>query len=162
MVDKAMENEEKPCFLFLDRLTDVRNFGAIARTAECQGVTAIVIPSRGSVQVTADAIKTSAGALNRIPVCKTDNLKESLFYLQQSGIRIVACTEKTSVPLYEVNLRGAVAIIMGSEEDGITNDILNMCDIKGKIPMKGSISSLNVGVATGMVLYERTRQELYG
>ncbi len=162
MVDKAMENGEKPCFLFLDRLTDVRNFGAIARTAECQGVTAIIIPSRGSVQVTADAIKTSAGALNRIPVCKTDNLKESLFYLQQSGIRIVAATEKTSVPIYEVNLRGAVAIIMGSEEDGITNDILNMCDVKGKIPLRGTISSLNVGVATGMVLYERTRQELYG
>lgn len=162
MVDKAMENGEKPCFLFLDRLTDVRNFGGIARTAECQGVTAIVIPSRGSVQVTADAIKTSAGALNRIPVCKTDNIKDSLFYLQQSGVRIVACTEKTAVPLYEVNLRGAVAIVMGSEEDGITNDILKLADIKAKIPMKGSISSLNVGVATGMILYERTRQELYG
>lgn len=161
MADKAIENEEKPCYLFLDRLTDVRNFGAIARTAECQGVSAIIIPSRGSVQVTADAIKTSAGALNRIPVCKSDNLKDDLFYLQQSGVRIVACTEKTSVPLYEVNLRGSVAIIMGSEEDGISNDILNLADVKGKIPMLGKISSLNVGVATGMILYERARQILH-
>lgn len=160
--DAAMLAGEKPCFLFLDRLTDVRNFGAIARTAECEGVTAIVIPSRGSVQITADAIKTSAGALSRIPVCKADNLKDSLFYLQQSGVRIVACTEKTAVPLYEVNLRGPVAIVMGSEEDGISSDILKLSDIKAKIPMKGEISSLNVGVATGMILYERIRQELYG
>ncbi|MBN9292618.1 MAG: 23S rRNA (guanosine(2251)-2'-O)-methyltransferase RlmB [Flavobacteriia bacterium] len=161
MANQAIEKEEKPCFLFLDRLTDVRNFGAIARTAECQGVTAIVIPARGSVQVTADAVKTSAGALNRIPVCKSNNFKDDLFYLQQSGIRIVACTEKTATPLYEVNLRGAVAIVMGSEEDGISPDILKMADIKGKIPMLGTISSLNVGVATGMILYERARQLLY-
>jgi len=161
LVDKAVEMEEKACFLFLDRLTDVRNFGAIARTAECEGVTAIVIPGKGSVQVTPDAIKTSAGALNRIPVCKVGNLKDSLFYLQQSGFRIVACTEKSSVPLYEVNLRGQIGIIMGSEEDGVSNDILKMCDIKARIPMKGQIASLNVGVATGMILYERLRQELY-
>lgn len=162
LVEEKLEKGEKPCILFLDRITDVRNFGAIARTAECEGVDAIVIPSRGSVQVTSDAIKTSAGALNRIPVCKSDNIKDSLFYLQQCGLRIVACTEKTNVPLYEVNLRGSVAIVMGSEEDGITSDILNMADIKAKIPMKGEISSLNVGVATGMVLYEKIRQELYG
>lgn len=161
MADEAVEKGEKPCYLFLDRLTDVRNFGAIARTAECLGVTAIIIPGRGSVQVTADAIKTSAGALNKIPVCKSDNLKDDLFYLQQSGFRIVGCTEKTSVPMYEVNLRGSIAIVMGSEEDGISNDILKMCDVKGKIPMSGTISSLNVGVATGMVLYERTRQLLH-
>ena len=162
LVEEKLEKGEKPFILFLDRITDVRNFGAIARTAECEGVDAIVIPSRGSVQVTSDAIKTSAGALNRIPVCKSDNIKDSLFYLQQCGLRIVACTEKTNVPLYEVNLRGSVAIVMGSEEDGITSDILNMADIKAKIPMKGEISSLNVGVATGMVLYEKIRQELYG
>ena len=161
LVDKAVETEEKACFLFLDRLTDVRNFGAIARTAECEGVTAIVIPGKGSVQVTPDAIKTSAGALNRIPVCKVGNLKDSLFYLQQSGFRIVACTEKTDVPLYEVNLRGQIGIVMGSEEDGVSSDILKMADIKAKIPMKGQIASLNVGVATGMILYERLRQELY-
>lgn len=161
LVDQFVQNNENACFLFLDRLTDVRNFGAIARTAECMGVNAIVIPGKGSVQVTADAIKTSAGALNRIPVCKVGNLKDSIFYLQQSGFRIIACTEKSSVPLYEVNLRGQIGIVMGSEEDGITNDILKMADIKAKIPMSGKISSLNVGVATGMILYEKIRQELY-
>lgn len=158
LVDEAVETDQKVCFLFLDRLTDVRNFGAIARTAECMGVDALVLPSKSSVQVTADAIKTSSGALNRIKVCKADNFKDSIFYTQQSGFRIVACTEKSAVPLHEVNFRGNVAIIMGSEEDGITPDILKMADIKAKIPMKGQISSLNVGVATGMILYERMRQ----
>jgi 23S rRNA (guanosine2251-2'-O)-methyltransferase len=161
-VENLMERGEKPVILVLDRITDVRNFGAIARTAECQGVHAILIPAKGSALVTADAVKTSAGALNRILVCKTKDLKNSLFYLQQCGLRLVSCTEKSSIPLYEVNLRGSVAIILGSEEDGISQDLLNLSDIKAKIPMKGTISSLNVGVATGMVLYERTRQELYG
>ena len=162
LVEKMIEEGKKPCILVLDRITDVRNFGAIARTAECEGVDAILIPSRGSVQVTSDAIKTSAGALNRIPVCKSDNIKDSLFYIQQCGLRIVACTEKTQTPLYQANLRGSVAIIMGSEEDGITTDFLNMADIKARIPMRGEIASMNVGVATGIVLYEKTRQELYG
>lgn len=161
MVDEAIEKDEKCCFLFLDRITDVRNFGAIARTAETQGVTAIVIPGNGSVQVTSDAIKTSAGALNRIPVCKSTHFKDDLFYLQQSGIRLIACTEKTDNTIFTVNLRGAVAIIMGSEEDGIATDLLKMADIKGKIPMIGKIASLNVSVAAGMILYERTRQMLY-
>jgi 23S rRNA (guanosine2251-2'-O)-methyltransferase len=161
-VEDLLGKGEKPFILVLDRITDVRNFGAIARTAECQGVDAILIPAKGSALVTADAVKTSAGALNRITVCKTDNLKDSLFYLQQIGLRIVSCTEKTKIPLYEVNLRGAVAVILGSEEDGITSDLLNMSDIKARIPMRGEISSLNVGVAAGMVLYEKTRQELYG
>jgi 23S rRNA (guanosine2251-2'-O)-methyltransferase len=162
LVEKMLEEGKKPCILVLDRITDVRNFGAIARTAECEGVDAILIPSRASVQVTSDAIKTSAGALNRIPVCKSDNIKDSLFYIQQCGLRIIACTEKTQTPLYQANLRGSVAIIMGSEEDGITNDFLNMADIKARIPMRGEIASMNVGVATGIVLYEKTRQELYG
>lgn len=162
LIDAKLEKGEKPLVLVLDRITDVRNFGAIARTAECQGVDAILIPSKGSALVTADAIKTSAGALNRIPVCKTSSLKESIFYMQQSGMRIVACTEKSKVPLYEVNLRGSVAIILGSEEDGITSDLLNMADIKAKIPMRGNIASLNVGVSAGVILYEKTRQELYG
>jgi 23S rRNA (guanosine2251-2'-O)-methyltransferase len=161
-IDVKLEQGEKPLILVLDRITDVRNFGAIARTAECQGVDAILLPSKGSALVTADAIKTSAGALNRIPVCKTTSLKESVFYMKQSGMRIVACTEKSKVPLYEVNLRGSVAIILGSEEDGITSDLLNMADIKAKIPMRGDIASLNVGVSAGIILYEKTRQELYG
>lgn len=162
LVEKLLEEGKKPVVLVLDRITDVRNFGAIARTAECQGVDAILIPSKGSALVTADAIKTSAGALNRIPVCKTDNLKDSLFYIQQCGMRIVACTEKANVPLFEVNMRGSVAIILGSEEDGITSDLLNLADIKAKIPMKGHTASLNVSVSAGMILYERIRQELRG
>lgn len=161
VVEELLEADEKPFILALDRITDVRNFGAIARTAECEGVHAILIPSQGSAQVTPDAIKTSAGALNRIKVCKTDSLKDSLFYIQQCGLRIVACTEKSSVPLYETNLRGAVAVIMGSEKDGITSDLINLADISCRIPMKGEIASLNVGVAAGMVLYEKVRQELY-
>ncbi len=162
LIDQLLEEGKKPTILVLDRITDVRNFGAIARTAECEGVDAILIPSRGSALVSSDAMKASAGALNRIPVCKTVDLKNSLFYIQQSGLRLVACTEKSAVPLYEVNLRGSVAIIMGSEEDGITQDLINMADIKAKIPMRGNISSLNVGVAAGMVLYEKLRQEIYG
>lgn len=162
LVDEMLEQGKKPCILVLDRITDVRNFGAIARTAECQGVDAILIPAKGSATATSDAIKTSAGALNRIPVCKTDNLKNTLFYLQQSGLRLIACTEKSSIPLYEVNLRGSIAIIMGSEEDGITSDLLNLSDIKTRIPMRGEISSLNVGVSAGMVLYEKLRQEMRG
>jgi 23S rRNA (guanosine2251-2'-O)-methyltransferase len=162
LVDELIEKGEKPSILVLDRITDVRNFGGLARTAECLGVDAILIPAKGSALVTADAIKTSAGALNRIPVCKTNDLKNSLFYLQQLGMRIVACTEKSKIPMYEVNLRGSVAIIMGSEESGITSDLLNLADIKARIPMDGEIASLNVGVATGMVLYEKMRQEKYG
>ncbi len=161
-IDKRIEEGKTSAVLVLDRITDVRNFGAIARTAECQGIDAILIPSKGSAQVTADAVKTSAGALNRIAVCRTIDLKNSLFYLQQSGLRIIACTEKGNVPLYEANFRGSVAVIFGSEEDGITSDLLNMADIKARIPMRGEIASLNVGVSVGMALYEKTRQELYG
>ncbi len=162
IVEAKMEKGEKICILVLDRITDVRNFGGIARTAECQGVDAILIPAKGSALVTSDAIKTSAGALNRIPVCKTDDLKNTLFYLQQSGLRLIACTEKAKSNLYETNLRGNIAVIMGSEENGITQDLINMSDIDTKIPMRGAIASLNVGVAAGMLLYEKTRQELYG
>jgi 23S rRNA (guanosine2251-2'-O)-methyltransferase len=162
LVDELIEKGLKPFILVLDRITDVRNFGGIARTAECQGVHAILIPAKGSALVTSDAIKTSAGALNRIKVCRTNDLKNSLFYLQQSGLRLVSSSEKNSVPIYEVNLRGAVAVILGSEENGITSDLLNMSDIKARIPMKGQISSLNVGVAAGIMLYEKTRQELHG
>ena len=161
IVEELIEEGKRPFVLALDRLTDVRNFGAIARTAECQGVDAIIIPSKGSVTVTPDAIKTSAGALNRIKVCKTDDLKDTLFYIQQCGVRLVACTEKSSVPLYETNLRGSVAVIMGSENDGVSSDLINLADISCKIPMRGEIASLNVSVAAGMVLYEKLRQELH-
>lgn len=157
--DQWMEEGKNPFILVLDRLTDVRNFGAIGRTAECMGVDAILIPSKGSALVTADAVKASSGALNRVKVCKTESLKNSLFYLQQLGIRIIAVTEKTQVELDGINLRGPVALIMGSEEDGITSDLLNLADVRVKIPMAGEIGSMNVGVAAGIVLFEKSRQE---
>ncbi|HEU4718652.1 MAG TPA: 23S rRNA (guanosine(2251)-2'-O)-methyltransferase RlmB [Bacteroidia bacterium] len=158
VVPSLFESGETPLVLILDRITDVRNFGAIARTAECAGAGAIVIPSRGAAQVNADAVKTSAGALHKIPVCREDNLKETIEYLKQSGFRIAACTEKASQPLYEADLTGPLAVIMGSEEDGISPEYLKRSDVRIQIPMRGTISSLNVSVAAGIVLFEVLRQ----
>jgi 23S rRNA (guanosine2251-2'-O)-methyltransferase len=158
LVDELLEHGIKPNILVLDRLTDVRNFGAIARTAECMGVDAIIIPSKGSVTITPDAVKTSAGALNTIKVCKENSVMDTVYYLQQSGLRIVACTEKTMVPLREANLRGGTVIIMGSEDTGISDELLKLADVRAKIQMMGAIESMNVGVATGIVLYEKFRQ----
>jgi 23S rRNA (guanosine2251-2'-O)-methyltransferase len=159
LAEKWLEQGIKPFILALDRITDVRNFGAIARTAECMGVHGILIPSKGSALVTADAVKASSGALNRIAVCKTDQFKNTLFHLQQLGIRIAAVTEKTKVSIDGANLRGSIALILGSEEDGITQDLLNMADLRVTIPMDGATSSLNVGVAAGIAMFEKSRQE---
>lgn len=158
LCDQWLSEGKEPCILVLDRITDVRNFGGIARTAACMGVDAILIPSKGSALISSDAIKTSAGALHSIPVCKTDLLKDSLFYLQQSGFQLVSCTEKSKVSVENYSFFGPTAIIMGSEENGISSDLLKMSDARLSIPMSGSIASLNVGVATGMVLYERLKQ----
>lgn len=158
LADQWLTEGKEPCILVLDRITDVRNFGGIARTAACMGVDAIVIPSRGSATVTADAVKTSAGALYTIPVCKSDLLKESIFYLQQSGFQIVSCTEKSKISVEKYNFFGPTVIILGSEEDGISHDLLKLSDVRLSAPMAGDIASLNVGVATGMILYERLRQ----
>lgn len=160
LVDSKLEKKEQLTLLFLDRITDVRNLGAIARTAACQGVDAIVIPSKGSALVTADAVKTSAGALNFLPVCKVEQLKEALFYIQQSGVKLVACTEKSNKELPFGKFAGSVAFIFGSEEDGISNDLIRMADEQLKIPMIGGVASLNVSVSVGMVLYEMNRQRL--
>ena len=159
LAEQWLEAGVKPFILALDRITDVRNFGALARTAECMGVHAILIPTKGSALVTADAVKASSGALNRIAVCKTDQFKNTLFHLQQLGIRIAAVTEKTKVAIEGANLRGSIVLVMGSEEDGITQDILNMADLRVTIPMAGTTSSLNVGVAAGIAMFEKTRQE---
>lgn len=158
LTEKWLAEGKEPCILILDRITDVRNFGGIARTAVCMGVDAILIPSQGSATVTGDAIKTSAGALLQIPVCKTDLLKDSMFYLQQNGFQLVACTEKSRTSTEQYQFFGPTAIVMGSEENGITSDLIKMCDAKLSIPMAGGVASLNVGVATGMILYERLRQ----
>lgn len=158
LTDKWLSEGKEPCVLVLDRITDVRNFGGIARTAACMGVDAILIPSKGSATVTADAVKTSAGALHTIPVCKTDLLKDSLFYLQQSGFQLVSCTEKSKISVENYSFFGPTAILLGSEENGISHDLLKMSDVRLSVPMAGEIASLNVGVATGMILYERLRQ----
>jgi 23S rRNA (guanosine2251-2'-O)-methyltransferase len=152
------EEGKTPLLLLLDRITDVRNFGAIARTAECAGVHAIVIPSKGAAQINSDAIKTSSGALNFIPVCREENLKETLNYLQQSGLQIVACTEKGDKTIYDVDYTAPTAIVLGSEEDGISQDLIRKADHLAKIPMSGNIASLNVSVASGVVVYEVIRQ----
>lgn len=156
----VFEKGEVPLVLVLDRVTDVRNFGAIARSAECAGVHLIVIPSRGAAQINGDAIKTSAGALHRLKVCRKDNLKNSLEYLKESGLQIIACHEKTNHLIYDADFTQPTVVIMGSEENGISNEYLKRSDMQVKIPMTGSIASLNVSVASGIVLFEAVKQRL--
>ncbi len=154
------EKGEVPFVLILDRITDVRNFGAIARTAESAGIHAIVVPAKGAAQINADAMKTSSGALNFIPVCRENNLWQTVNELQQSGIQVVACTEKTDKSIFDIDFSVPTAIVMGSEEDGISDNLLDKSDFNAKIPMNGKISSLNVSVACGVILYEAVRQRL--
>jgi 23S rRNA (guanosine2251-2'-O)-methyltransferase len=153
-VSNAFQSGKPPLFLILDRITDTRNLGAIARTAECAGVDALIVPSRGSALINGDAIKTSSGALNHLPVCREDNLKDTIDFLKESGIRVVACTEKGRALSREVDFSMPLAIIMGSEENGVSSEYMKRCDEAIKLPMAGNVSSYNVSVATGMVLYE--------
>ncbi|WP_276373272.1 23S rRNA (guanosine(2251)-2'-O)-methyltransferase RlmB [Chryseolinea sp. H1M3-3] len=159
LIFKAYNDGREPFLLILDRITDVRNFGAIVRTAECAGVDGIIIPEKGSVPITSDAMKTSAGALNHLPVCKEKDLKKTIQLLHDNGIRVLACTEKTERSIYQLNLSGPIAIIMGSEEDGISDNLLRQADELARIPLKGKIGSLNVSVAAGIALYEVVRQK---
>lgn len=154
LVPELFESAKNPLILILDEITDVRNFGAIARTAECLGVHAIVIPVRGAAQVNEDAVKTSAGAFNYLPVCREDNLQEAVQFLKDSGIQVVACTEKARKHLNMVNYTLPTAIILGSEEKGISDPLLGLADERVKVQMFGEIGSLNVSVANGMILYE--------
>ena len=158
VVPALYEQGKNPLILVLDRITDVRNFGAIARTAECAGVDAILIPEQNAAAINADAIKTSAGALHKITVCRTWNLKLALQFMKDSGIQLIACTEKTQDNMYNPDYTPPTAIIIGSEEDGVSAEFLKICDAKAKIPMHGKIASLNVSVATGVILYELIRQ----
>jgi 23S rRNA (guanosine2251-2'-O)-methyltransferase len=158
IIPSVFEKGETPLILILDRITDVRNFGAIARTAACAGVHAIVIPQKGAAQINADAVKTSAGALNSIPVCRESNLRDVIAFLHESGLQIFAATEKSSELHYQVDYSSPCAIIMGSEEDGISTDLLKLANKKIKIPLLGNIDSLNVSVACGVILFEALRQ----
>src|SRR6478609_409437 len=161
LVDKAYSEGREPFFLVLDRVTDVRNFGAVARTAECAGVDAIVIAEKGNAPITGDAMKTSAGALNYLPVCREPDLLEAITKLKENGIQIVACTEKADKTIYEVDFTVPTALMFGSEEDGISPQLLNMADVRAKIPLKGNIGSLNISVAAGITVYEVIRQKSY-
>jgi 23S rRNA (guanosine2251-2'-O)-methyltransferase len=160
LVESVIETGKKPLFLILDQLSDARNFGAIIRTAECTGVDGIIIQKQGSAPVNGDTVKTSAGAVFNVPICKVDHIKDAIFYLQGSGIKTVAATEKTESHIYDINLNEGVAIIMGSEDRGVNPSVLKIVDEKAKLPMFGTIESLNVSVACGAFLYEALRQRL--
>jgi 23S rRNA (guanosine2251-2'-O)-methyltransferase len=158
VLQRVFEQGRDPFLMVLDRVTDVRNFGAICRSAECAGSDAIIIPARGSARIGGDAVKTSAGALMHLPVIRSMNLKDTLEYLKNSGIRIAGASEKAKNVLYDTDLSGPICILMGSEETGISPEYLKKCDELVKIPMLGQTESLNVSVAAGLVLYEVVRQ----
>ncbi|WDF53454.1 23S rRNA (guanosine(2251)-2'-O)-methyltransferase RlmB [Mucilaginibacter sp. KACC 22063] len=158
IIPVIFEQGKTPLILVLDGVTDVRNMGAIARTAECAGVDAIVLPSKGSAQINPDAIKTSAGALYKIPVCRHDNLLQTVKFLQESGLQLVCCTEKTESSIYDVDYTAPTVIIMGSEESGIRHEIIRISEHLAKIPMFGEIESLNVSVSAAVIIYEAIRQ----
>jgi 23S rRNA (guanosine2251-2'-O)-methyltransferase len=158
LVTAVKETKKHPLFLVLDQLSDVRNFGAIIRTAECTGVDGIIIQKKGSAPINGDTIKTSAGAVFNIPICKVDHIKDALYYFQASDIKIIAATEKTENSLYITDFTKGCAIVMGSEGKGISPSVLKIVDAKAKLPMFGNIASLNVSVACGVFLYEAIRQ----
>lgn len=154
----VFEKGDSPFILLLDGITDVRNFGAITRTAECAGVHAIIIPEKGGAQINADAIKTSAGALHKIPICRVRSLVKAIEFLKGSGLKVVACSEKGNKEIHYLKFNDPTAIIMGSEKDGISEPCMRIADEIASIPIKGEIGSLNVSVATGIALYEVLRQ----
>ena len=158
LVEKILSKNKVPLFLILDQLSDVRNFGAIVRTAECTGVDGIIIQKKGGAPVNADAIKTSAGAMFKIPICKVDHIKDAVYHLQASEINVLAATEKADEVIYHKNLNQPTAIIMGSEGKGINPSVIKICDGSLKLPILGDIDSLNVSVACGAILYEVVRQ----
>jgi 23S rRNA (guanosine2251-2'-O)-methyltransferase len=160
LVALALQSSDDPIFLLLDGVSDVRNFGAIIRTAECTGVSGIIVQHKGAAPVNADTIKTSAGAVFNVPIAKVAHIKDAVYYLQASGVTIVAVTEKTEKSLYDIDFKSAVALIMGSEKAGISPSVLKIADHRARLPMRGSIDSLNVSVACGIVLYEALRQRI--
>ena len=160
LVPELYEQGRLPLMIALDGITDVRNFGAIARTAECCGADAILIPERGSVSVGADAVKTSAGALLRLPVCRERNLASAVRFLRDNGYRAVAVSEKSESNYTEADYTGPTVLVMGAEDVGISAEVMRECDTMVAIPMFGQIQSLNVSVAAGVMMYEAVRQRL--
>ncbi len=158
VVEDALAKEKAPLFIILDQISDVRNFGAIIRTAECTGVDAIIIQKKGGAPITGDTVKTSVGAIFNIPICKVDHIKDAIFYLKASNITTIAATEKTQQSIYDIDLQQPLAIIMGSEGKGVSKSVLNLVDEKASLPLMGQVNSLNVSVACGAILYEIVRQ----
>lgn len=158
IVPLIFEEGKTPLLVILDRITDVRNVGAICRSALCAGAQAVIIPSRGAAQMNEDAIKSSAGAIHLIPICRSYNLKETIQFLRDSGIKVVGVTEKTNTLIYKVDFNEPTVLIMGSEEEGISPEYLKLCDVTCKIPLQGTVESLNVSVATAVALFEVVRQ----
>lgn len=161
VVDETFANGNDPFIVILDGITDVRNFGAIVRTCEAIGVDAIVVPTKASARIASDAVKTSAGALFHIKICKTNSLSNTINYLKNSGLSIAGATEKGSELLYQSTLTGPIALIMGDEEEGINPHNLGLCTHKLNIPMHGKTGSLNVSVAFGIIGYEILRQRKF-
>ena len=160
MVENALSRKANPVFLVLDGISDVRNLGAIARSAECAGVDGIVVPARGSAAINADAVKTSAGALLRIPTARVANLRTALYYFRDSEFQIVAASEKAEDEMYDVNFKKASVIVMGSEGTGISEPVLSLCTVGARIPMVGETGSLNVSVAAALMMFEVVRQRM--
>ena len=158
LLPSVFESGKIPLLVMLDEITDVRNMGAIIRTAECAGVDAVIVPQKGSAQINAEAMKASAGALNLVPVCRTSSLKETLNFLKSSGLQAVACTEKSKKEYNGADFLLPTVLIFGSEGMGISSEILNMSDEQVRIPLHGKIDSLNVSVTAGIMLYEAIRQ----
>ena len=154
------EQGKTPFILVLDKITDVRNFGAILRTAQCTGVDAVVIPSKNSAQLNSGTVKSSAGAIFKLPICRSENLKVTLDFLQQSGLQLIAATEKAEGLFYNADLSGPITLLMGSEGEGISGEYLKKANLEVKIPLFGDIESLNVSVAAGVLLYEVVRQRM--
>jgi 23S rRNA (guanosine2251-2'-O)-methyltransferase len=158
VIQSTFQQGKPPFLVALDGITDVRNFGAIARTAECAGVDALIIPGKGSAQINSDAVKTSAGALNHIPVCREKNLVQGMRYLKNNGLLVIAATEKAEKNMYEIDFSGPLVLLLGSEETGIAPDLLKLADEWAAIPQFGNIVSLNVSVAAALFIYEVVRQ----
>ena len=158
LIPELFEKGENPFVVVCEGITDVRNIGAIARSAECAGAHALLLPSKGSAMISADAVKTSAGALNHIAVCRTDHLKSTLIFLKNSGLKIIAATEKASTTYHQADLAGPAALLLGAEDTGITDEYLRIADIIVKIPIKGKVSSLNVSAAAAVMMFEMVKQ----
>ena len=160
VISNAFESGKMPLVLILDRVSDVGNFGAICRTAECTGVDCIIIPVKGSAQINGEAVKRSSGALLNVNISKERDLAAVAEDLKSMGLQVVGCTEKTEDLIYSVDYKMPTAIVMGSEEDGINSQLMKTLDAKVKIPMIGNTESLNVSVSAGVIIYEAIRQRI--